>query len=147
MDALLVAIALWLSANFDLPPNAEPPRIEFVSPDAITSMRYRAFVGPLALGATQRGASDVLSVYNDKTRTIYLRNGWVGKSPSELSILVHEIVHHLQNIGHYKFECPQQRERLAYSAQDQWLQLFGRNLEQDFELDEFSLFVKSACAY
>jgi hypothetical protein len=57
------------------------------------------------------------------------------------------MVHHLQNAGNLRFECPQEREQLAYQAQEQWLRLFGRHLMQDFELDPFTLLVKTRCAY
>ncbi len=39
---------------------------------------------------------DVVGVYNDESKTIYLSDKWKGRTPAELSILVHEIVHHLQ---------------------------------------------------
>jgi hypothetical protein len=29
------------------------------------------------------------------------------------------------------YECPAEREKLAYEAQDNWLHLFGRNLEAE----------------
>jgi hypothetical protein len=60
---------------------------------------------------------------------------------------VHEVVHHVQNVGGLKHACPQEREKLAYMAQERWLGLFGRNLEVDFDLDAFSLLVKTRCLY
>jgi len=57
------------------------------------------------------------------------------------------MVHHLQNVGQLKFECPQAREEIAYKAQNQWLGLFGHDLEQDFQLDGFSILVKTKCFY
>jgi len=44
-----------------------------------------------------------------------------------------------------KYECPQEREKLAYIAQDRWLALFGHSLESDFHMDAFSLLVKTQC--
>ena len=32
-------------------------------------------------------------------------------------------------------ECSAEREKLAYEAQDNWLRLFGRNLEAEFEIN------------
>jgi hypothetical protein len=54
-------------------------------------------------------------------------------------------VHHLQNVGGLTFACPQEREKLAYEAQERWLKLFGRDLEQDFDLDRFTLLVTTNC--
>jgi hypothetical protein len=55
------------------------------------------------------------------------------------------MVHHFQHVLGLKFECPQEREVLAYLAQDRWLGLFGHSLEDDFDLDPFSLLVKTKC--
>jgi hypothetical protein len=89
---------------------------------------------------------DVVAVYNDQTKTIYLSNEWVGRTPAELSVLVHELVHHLQNEAGVTFECPAEREKLAYEAQDKWLGLFGRNLEREFEIDGVALLISTSCA-
>jgi len=55
------------------------------------------------------------------------------------------MVHHLQNVGQLKFACPEEREELAYKAQDSWLHLFGRDLESEFQMDPFTILVKSNC--
>ena len=77
-------------------------------------------------------SSDIVSLYSNESKTIFLLDGWTGKTPAELSILVHEMVHHLQNVGQLKFACSEEREELAYKAQDDWLHLFGRDLEPTF---------------
>jgi hypothetical protein len=149
VSTFLTTIVLWLSANFSLPATHEHPRVEFVPLAKITELRYKEFGGaPLQLGEPNpQEASSVVSVYDNATRTIYLPQDWSGNTPAELSILVHEMVHHLQNAGNLKFECPQEREQLAYRAQEQWLRLFGRDLLQDFEVDPFTLLVRTRCAY
>jgi hypothetical protein len=152
MQALLAAIVTWLSVNFSLPANYDLPAIEFATPMEIAKLRYGAFdsgrqgtvlTSPRSEPAAS--ASSVVSVYKDKDRVIVLPVGWQGITPAELSILVHEMVHHLQNVGKLTFACPQEREALAYKAQDQWLQLFGKDLAGEFELDGFTILVKSRC--
>jgi hypothetical protein len=44
------------------------------------------------------------------------------------------------------YECPAEREKLAYEAQDNWLRLFGRNLEAGFEINGLALLVSTSCA-
>ena len=39
----------------------------------------------------------------------------VGKTPADLSILVHEMVHHLQNVGQLKFNA-RKREKSVQSS-------------------------------
>jgi hypothetical protein len=147
MDALLTAIALWLSVNFDLPAVHDHPRIEFVQPSRIVALRYNGFAGGASDARAAPAQPTVVAVYHQATRTIYLPEGWTGSSPADLSILVHEMVHHLQNVGMLRFECPQEREQLAYKAQERWLGLFGRDLLRDFELDSFTILVTTKCGY
>ena len=133
--ALLTHIVSWLSSNFDLPAVHDHPRIEFSPPLKIAVMRYKGVL-PLAWRedsirnpATQAAhLREVVAIYNDDTKTIFLAEGWSGATPAEVSVLVHEMVHHLQNQAGLKYECPAAREKLAYEAQNQWLKLHGRDL-------------------
>jgi hypothetical protein len=147
--ALIAAIESWLVVQFDLPLAQGHPRIELVPAAKIAALRYRG-LAPNArteIVSSVQAASerDIVAVYSDAAHTIYLPEGWTGSTAAELSILVHEMVHHLQNAGRLTYECPQAREKVAYMAQERWLGLFGRSLEQDFELDGFSLLVKTRC--
>ena len=151
--ALLTAIETWLSTQFDLPAVQSHPRIEFVPSEKIVALRYRGLLpnGGMEEGLSSRSAtsseSDTVAVYSDSAQTIYLPQGWTGSTAAELSILVHEMVHHIQHLAGLKYECPQEREELAYMAQDRWLNLVGRSLAQDFDLDGLSLLVKTKCFF
>jgi hypothetical protein len=152
METLLTAIVLWLSANFDLPANYDHPRIELVPASKISALYYRNFLfaDPPAAGTVEIPAlqqQDVVAVYDNTTRTIYLPMGWTGTTSGELSILVHEMVHHLQKMAGHKFECPQAREKVAFVAQERWLRMFGSDLQNELGIDPFSLLVKTNCAY
>jgi len=150
--ALLTEISTWLAENFDLPTIHEQPRVEFAPPMKLAAMRYKgvlpdrwredSILDPAVQAAQQR---EVVAVYNDTTKTIFLSEAWGGTTPAELSILVHEMVHHLQNLAKLKYACPAAREKLAYQAQDRWLRRFGQDLEKEFEIDMLTLLVTSAC--
>ena len=151
-QALLTAMETWVSSQFDLPAIHEHPRIEFAPPAKIASLRFSDLLSDpgAQVEPNNRAPSaqhDTIAIYDDATRTIYLPEGWSGSTPAELSVLVHEMVHHFQNLLGLKHECPQEREKLAYIAQDRWLGLFGHSLADDFALDPFSLFVKTTCFY
>lgn len=155
MTALLAAIAVWLSANFDLPATQDYPKIELIAATEITFMRYQAFTPERRreiAAALDETASDskrraVVSVYDDKTRTIYLPAGWTGDTPADLSVLVHEMVHHMQNVGDLRYECAGAREKMAYEAQEKWLGLFGRDLAGEFNIDPLTLKVSTSCGF
>ena len=134
-------VALWLSAEFGLPISALPD-LEFVAKERMGALRHR--------GVPSDHASigrDILAVYDDDARTIYLPHGWTGETAVDTSILVHEMVHHAQNLMAIKAECPQAREKLAYEAQQRWLARFGTDLAREFGVDAFTLLVLTNCGF
>ena len=148
----MTAIVVWLSANIALPPSYDHPRIERMSSIEMTSLLYQGALGAQRRETTtveNRDQADlrrqVVSLYSVATKTIYLTPEWTGRTPAELSILVHEMVHHLQNVAHTAYACPLEREKLAYEAQEKWLNLFGRSLSSEFELDQFTVLLATAC--
>ena len=153
MEALLTQIATWLSTNTDLPANQDQPRVEFASPMKLAAMRYGGLLpanwredsmrDPAMEAAAH--AREVVAVYHDATRTIFLPNAWTGTTPADVSVLVHEMVHHLQNLAGLKYECAAAREKPAYLAQDKWLRLHDLDLEKEFQIDKFTLVVSAAC--
>jgi uncharacterized protein DUF6647 len=145
--ALMSTIVSWLSTNFDLPENHDYPSIELVSPTTMAAIRYR---WPQVSPSDNRslplsGVSELAAVYDDANRTIYLSEGWIGVTFADLSILVHEMVHHLQNVGQLKYSCPHAREAVAFAAQERWLSLSGRTLESEFGIDKLTLLVRTNC--
>jgi hypothetical protein len=147
---LLDAITTWIATDFDLPNIRSLPRIEIVPAARINAMHYGRLLpdsAPAESTPPSRSQGDIVAVYSDAARTIYLPEGWTGSTAADLSVLVHEMVHHLQNLAALKYQCPQEREALAYRAQERWLGLFGRGLAQDFQIDGFSLLVKTRCMY
>jgi hypothetical protein len=137
---MVAAIATWISSEFDLPAARDLPRIAFASPDRLVMLHY----GGIHAGGALYGAQ-VVAVYDDKSRTIYLPDTWAGSTAAELSMLVHEMVHHVQNEAGQKFACAEERESVAYAAQQQWLAMFGRDFFQEFETDAFTLLVRTNC--
>ncbi|MGY8634591.1 hypothetical protein RAD15_19125 [Bradyrhizobium sp. 14AA] len=150
-EGLLDEIVTWLSTNFDLPVIKERPAIAFVSKMKLATMR--AGDGAASQGFTDHeeldrlGQRQVVALYSNKSKTILLPHVWTGTSPADQSILVHEMVHHLQNLGKLTFECPRAREKSAYLAQDKWLGRFGMSLENEFDVDMFTVLISSACMY
>jgi hypothetical protein len=146
--AVLATIIAWLAENFGLPAT-DQPRVELVPPAWIATFRYRGLAQPqIAAGdnlAMHDAGRDIVAVYDDATRTIYLPKGWSGTTPAELSVLVHELVHHLQKGAQLKYECPQEREKIAYAAQERWLDMYNRSLLSEFEIDSLTLLVRTRC--
>jgi hypothetical protein len=150
-EGLLDQILSWLASNFDLPAIKDRPAIKFASKMKLAMMiaQDRAHFQ----GLTQAEANDqlrqrqVVALYDNTSKTIFLPDDWIGTLPVDQSVLVHEMVHHIQNLAELKFECPMAREKLAYLAQDKWLGRFGMSLEREFDVDMFTVLISSACVY
>lgn len=153
-QALMKEIVDWLSSNFDLPAIYDYPRIEFASAARLTFIRYKELTAgnaretsieqPLAV---VEQSQDIVALYEDSTKTIFLADAWSGATAADVSVLVHEMVHHLQNLGRLVYACPPAREKLAYQAQELWLNRVGLDLENSFGVDRFTILVRSACGH
>jgi hypothetical protein len=135
--------AIWLHEGLGFPVVATAPRIVFVPAGRMSSLRYRDTPG----GRLLPSDPEIVAVYDDQTRTIYLSNSWTGEQSTGGSILVHETVHHIQNLSGQKFECPEAREEPAFAAQELWLRRFGGSLESDFGLDPFTVLARTLCLW
>ena len=100
-EDLLISIENWLSSQFNLPTFNHHPRIELVAPSTIASLGYKKLLSDpsvVAESETTGSQPNTVSLYDDVTQTIYLLKGWTGNDDVEVSILVHEMVHHFQNL-------------------------------------------------
>jgi len=149
--ALLSEISDWLSREFGLPQSAKYPKLAFATPSELVRRRYRIIRSDTKLSSYEASAQSTVArtvaIYDDSEATIYLAQDWSGASAADVSVLVHEMVHHLQNVGHMHFECARAREATAYEAQERWLQIHGGSLAADFEIDPFTVLVNSSCIF
>lgn len=147
---LTTAISAWIAAEFDLPAIESFPPVVRASASQMIAIRYReqnsskAF-DPAARNAHPEAGHEILALYDDRAQSIYLGEKWSGAGPAEISVLVHETVHHLQNLSGQKYACGGEREKLAYAAQERFLELFGRTLMSEFDIDPMTLLVRTTC--
>ena len=150
MDALLVAIAVWISANTDLPATHDPPAVRFASPVEITALRYgqnrntRTTASNTRTPSPADTARSVVAIYDDRHGVIVLPIGWTGETAADLSVLVHEMVHHFQAVAGLRYACTAAREKVAYDTQEKWLALFNTSLEREFDIDALTLLAHNA---
>jgi hypothetical protein len=147
---LMRELMQWLSGNMGLPIVGDLPRIAHAGPAAISKIRYRTLLAAqqaVAASAPQYVSQQTVAVYVDGERTIYLPSDFTGRTAEDLSVLVHELVHHIQNAAGLRHECPQAREKDAYLAQEQWLAQFKKSLASEFGIDPFTVLVNGLCGY
>jgi hypothetical protein len=144
----LVALADWIASELGLPVVADLPRVAMVDPERLPDMRVVAATSATQVAATALERSpDLVAFYDDAKKTIYLPLGWSATSPAAVSILVHEMVHHIQNVAELSYPCPESREAPAFAAQAAWLARSGSNLADAFGIDPLTLLVRTRCMH
>ena len=71
--------------------------------------------------------------YNTKTKTIYLRASWRKYNQWDRSVLLHELLHHVQTLNGVTYQCIQQMEEEAWPLQKKYLKDF-HNYDWEYDL-------------
>jgi Domain of unknown function (DUF6647) len=148
--AQLEKIATWLVRNFKLPPSKQMPTVKFVDSEQLIQIRYGDDQASQDVSSARHtgGGEDgnsIVALYDARGPVIYVTKDWRGDNSADVSVLVHEMVHHLQHAGQLHFDCPEARERMAYLAQDRWLAGNGKSLAEMFGVDGFTVMARSMC--
>lgn len=136
LDALLRAVTVWVASELELPVPPTLPTVVFTSPRSMVEMRY---------GMAANDQLRVTALYHARTQRIFLADDWTGETQKELSVLVHEMVHHVEAQAGVQFICPNQRERSAYQLQERWLAQFGIDFLSTFNTDRRRLARNISC--
>ena len=119
--------------------NQDPPSIRFVTPSQLLKIYHV-------------GDEDVLNdvglkaLYLIGTHTVYLPENWNQNDLLDRSVLLHELVHHLQQLNNVKAACLAAREPQAYDLQIEWLREQGIQDPYKFlNIDEFTITFMSLC--
>lgn len=109
LSELTETLEIWLDTHGKYHRRDTPVSIELIDD------RYAGFLN----GNSGLGHGRTRGLYDADTSTIYLVEPWSAEDPQDVSVLLHELVHHRQAPHH--FFCPAAQEEAAYKLQDQWL--------------------------
>lgn len=138
MEALINVLTMWLSLTLSLPAPDDHPKVHYVMPPRLAALRYGAPAG-------SNEEPQIMGAYDGHSKTIFLRADWDSRSSLDVSVLVHELVHYMQDRASADFECAGAREAQAYAAQQRWLALYGTDLERAFGIDAMTLKIRTSC--
>ena len=89
---------------------------------------------------------NVQAFYRHATATIYLSETWRSDRLRDQSILLHELVHHVQWFNRVSAPCVSAFERQAYDLQVRWLREQGvADPYKLIRIDDFTVIIYSAC--
>ena len=111
MKEILIALMLWIGANTDYNINVPLPTVAFIKQVEMEKLYYGE--------RTQEG--ELYGFYNLKNNIIILPDTWNSAKPFDLGLLVHEIIHYLQDVNNIQYRCTAEMELDAWPLQKQYL--------------------------
>lgn len=154
VDTLTLTLLHWIVAKTGLTA-PEPPRVSFVPEYQMTHLfdaasnrdrKPQADVPAIQGEGGAHPAFRVQALYLRATATVYLPETWRPGGLRDQSILLHELVHHVQRFNKVVPVCPAALERQAYELQATWLREQGA--AEPYKLigtDEFTVLMRTAC--
>lgn len=103
-------LANWIEKNTKLNIYVVAPKFEFQSTKKLNE--NKKFL-------------DVEGGYNIESRTIILNKDFDLENSVDLSILLHEMVHHYQFMNKMKYNCVDEMEKFAYTIEKKWAEENG----------------------
>ena len=127
MKELIAVLLMWIGQstmyNVDIP----HPDVVMLPPQELNE-QYAATM----LNKTSH-IEELWAYYNTKTQTIYLRADFRQYDPWDKSILLHELLHHVQYHNRMKYKCINQMEEEAWPLQKKYLKDF-HNINWDYDM-------------
>ena len=128
MSKIISIMMVWISiqTGFVVP---DAPSIVYKTPLEIKLYAYGCYDDPIPEGNDDicnnntEVAGTPKALYDPKIKTILVAHGFKPDTILNQSILLHELIHHLQFSNKYdkEIECAGKLEEQAYTLQDKWL--------------------------
>ena len=149
MVELMMSLMLWISTvtGWAIP---EPPMVKYID----NGKEFFLLSNDCDVKPDQQVCidyddnSNILGLYNHNTKTIYLNKDFWIASTKDQSILLHELVHHMQyskDFKHYTMLCKGLIEKEAYDLQEKWLEERGLTLANTIEIGPLFRHVLTQC--
>lgn len=133
MKEIITALLIWLGANSDFNVNMDIPVVMFLPQD---QMEQRYF------GDTENHG-ELHGFYDIEQNIIILPNTWDRRDPWDLSVLLHEMIHYVQDQNETEFNCTAEMEKDSWPLQQKYL-LEIHNFKWDY--DKLWYLMVSSCS-
>ena len=140
MDQLMFALMAWISAVTGLPPATDTPDVQFN-----TVAELQVLHSPDASYQAESSAPQAIALYNLHEAVIHLPDDWQPTDPLDVSVLVHELVHHMQVSAGEEYRCRAAMEKVAYDTQIAFLASMGIDLFEAMEINELFYRIITDC--
>ena len=160
MKELVLTLMLWIGGQTGFP-IPDPPTVEIKTTRELNNVLYdcenlinqdKALYDSVCISDTEdvesNKVTNVLALYNNETKEIYLPSYFDMNNLAHRAILLHELVHHLQyNAGYNKkVRCPGLLEKQAYDLMDVWLAENNTKMPEELEIGPLLRFTVTSCS-
>ncbi len=133
MKEILTALMIWLGANTPFSTDFDLPNVVFLPQEQMEQMFY---------GDNEYEPDQLHGMYNKDLDTIYLADDWDRRDAWDMGVLVHEMVHYLQDMNGMTFNCSQEMEKMAWPIQQFYLK---KKHNYDWDYDKLWFLMVSNC--
>ena len=148
INTVLAVLMLWISQSMGVVMPTEFPVLEYATSQEMTCLM--AGQDPedcdIVLAVDE---PRILALYNPASRVLTLEKGRDYTTPASISIIVHELTHHIQTVYRLSYSCLEKLEQVAYDMQIKWLEARGFDayalLEKDLKLNRMAIFFITVC--
>ena len=123
MKEILTALMIWLGANTPFSTNFDIPVVMFLPQEEMNSMYYKD---------NEHEQKSLHGMYDQENDIIYLPDDWDRREAWDMGVLVHEMVHYLQDMNEMKFACSAEMEKMAWPIQQFYLKK-RHNFDWDYD--------------
>mgnify|MGYP001242162424 CR=1 FL=1 len=113
MKEILTALMIWLGANTTLDTNHDIPKVLFLTQAEMEILYYKE--------DADKNNNQLHGLYDKKNDTIILPENWDRRNPWDLGVLLHEMIHYLQDMNDIQFQCTAEMEKNAWPIQQKYL--------------------------
>ena len=122
MKEILTALLLWIGANSNYNTDVPVPTVIFMNEQEMNQAYYKG----------QEPVGELHGFYHLEQDIIILKDTWDRHNPWDLSILLHEVVHYVQDINEIQFQCNMEMEQMSWPLQQEYL-MEVHNFEWDYD--------------
>ncbi len=137
MKELITILLMWIGSSTTYNVDVPHPKVVMLPPQQLTE-QYK----DTSLAKTNH-IEELWAYYNTTNQTIYLRQDFRQYDPWHRSILLHELLHHIQYHNNVSYQCINQMEEEAWPLQKKYLKDF-HNIDWTYDLLWYLLI--STCA-
>ena len=123
MKEIIMALMIWIGANTNYNVDVPVPKLWFLTQEQLEQAYY---------GDKEYEGTILYGFYNIKLNLIAIPDTWDRTDPWDQSVLLHEMIHYLQDVNQIEYPCIEEMEKDTWPLQKQYLKE-EHNFDWDYD--------------